>query len=74
MAIRVSLGHIDEYDDSVAAFAHQLGLTGVQLHAPTALPGEPGHWTVEELQALVDRCTGDGLTIDGLENVPAAHF
>lgn len=74
MAIRVSLGHVDEYDDRVAAFAHQLGLTGVQLHNPTALPGVPGYWTVEELQALRDRCTGDGLTIDGLENVPAAHF
>jgi mannonate dehydratase len=74
MAIRVSLGHVDEYDDTVAAFAHQLGLTGVQLHAPTALPGKPGYWTVEELQALVDRCAADGLTIDGLENVPSAHF
>jgi hypothetical protein len=25
MAIRISLGHIDEYDDRVAAFAVQLG-------------------------------------------------
>jgi mannonate dehydratase len=74
MAIRVSMGHVDEYDDSVAAFAHQLGLTSVQLHAPTALPGRAGYWTVEELQALRDRCTADGLTIEGLENVPAAHF
>jgi mannonate dehydratase len=74
MTIRVSLGHIDEYDDSVAAFALQLGLTGVQLHTPTALPGAPGYWTVEELQALKDRCASVGLRIDGLENVPAAHF
>jgi mannonate dehydratase len=74
MTIRVSLGHIDEYDDTVAAFAHQLGLRSVQLHTPTALPGTPGYWTVEELQALVDRCTADGLAIEGLENVPAAHF
>jgi mannonate dehydratase len=74
MAIRISLGHVDEYDDRVAAFAHQLGLGSVQLHTPSALPGEPGYWTVEELQALRDRCTADGLAIEGLENVPAAHF
>lgn len=74
MTIRVSLGHVDEYDDRVAAFALQLGLRGVQLHNPTALPGLPGYWTVEELQALRDRCAADGLGVDGLENVPAAHF
>ena len=74
MAMRVSLGHVDEYDDTVATFALQLGLTGVQLHTPTALPGRPGYWTVEELQALKDRCAARGLRIDGLENVPAAHF
>ncbi|SOD72248.1 mannonate dehydratase [Jatrophihabitans sp. GAS493] len=74
MAIRLSLGHIDEYDASVSDFAHQLGLSGVQLHTPTALPGADGYWSVKELQALRDRCDRDGLRIDGLENVPAAHF
>lgn len=74
MGIRIALGHIDEYDDQVAAFAHQLGLSGVQFHTPTALPGEPGHWTVEELRALRECCDRDGLVIEGLENVPAAHF
>lgn len=74
MGIRIALGHIDEYDDRVAAFAHQLGLSGVQFHTPTALLGEPGHWTVEELRALRERCDRDGLVIEGLENVPAAHF
>ena len=74
MPIRVSLGHVDEYDDTVADFALQLGLTSIQLHSPTALPGHPGHWTVEELRALRERVAARGLTIDGLENVPAAHF
>ncbi len=74
MTIRLSLGHIDEYDDRVAAFAHQLGLTGVQLHTPNLLPGDSGYWSLEELRALRDRCDGDGLRIDGLENVPLAHF
>jgi mannonate dehydratase len=74
MAIRISLGHVDVYDDRVATFAHQLGLSSVQLHTPSALPGEPGYWTVAELQALRNRCTDDGLAIEGLENVPAEHF
>lgn len=74
MTIRLSLGHIDEYDDRVVAFAHQLGLSSVQLHTPSALPGKDGYWSLEELRALRDRCDADGLAIDGLENVPLAHF
>jgi mannonate dehydratase len=74
MTIRLSLGHIDEYDARVAAFAHQLGLDGIQLHTPNLLPGKDGYWSLEELRALRERCDADGLRIDGLENVPAAHF
>lgn len=74
MGIRLSLGHIDEYDDDVATFAHQLGLRSVQLHTPSALPGENGYWSLGELKALRERCDRDGLIIEGLENVPAAHF
>jgi mannonate dehydratase len=74
MGIRLSLGHVEKFDDTVAAFARQLGMRGVQLHAPADLPGRSGYWSVEELQALRARCEGAGLVIDGLENVPAAHF
>lgn len=74
MTIRLSLGHVDTYDDRVAAFAHQLGLTGVQFHTPNMLPGEDGYWSLEELRALRERCDADGLRIDGIENVPQAHF
>lgn len=74
MSIRLSLGHVDEYDARVATFAHQLGLTGVQLHTPNVLPGYDGYWGLTELQALRERCDADGLRIDGLENVPLAHF
>jgi mannonate dehydratase len=74
MTIRLSLGHIDEYDERVATFAHQLGLRGVQLHTPNLLRGEDGHWSLEELRALRARCDADRLAIDGLENVPLAHF
>jgi mannonate dehydratase len=74
MPIRISLGHIDEYDPTVAQFAHQLGLKSVQFHTPSHLPGTAGHWSVEELQALRNECDEAGLAIEGLENVPAEHF
>lgn len=74
MTMRISLGHVDVYDDRVATFAHQLGLSSVQLHTPNLLPGENGYWSLEELRALRNRCEADGLAIDGLENVPLAHF
>nr|BFE60945.1 mannonate dehydratase [Dactylosporangium thailandense] len=74
MAIRISLGHIDKYDSNIATFAHQLGLSSIQLHTPDLLPGVDGHWSLPELRALRDRCDADGLAIDGLENVPLEHF
>lgn len=72
--MRLVLGHVDSYDDRVAAFAHQLGLQGVQLHTPGNLPGTGGYWTVAELRQLRDQCGNAGLVIEGLENVPARHF
>jgi mannonate dehydratase len=72
--MRISLGHVDSYDSRIASFAHQLGLSSVQLHTPDNLVGEPGYWEYDELRALHDRCTEDGLAVEGLENVPAAHF
>jgi mannonate dehydratase len=72
--LRIVLGHIDTYDDQVGAFARQLGLRGVQFHTPSNLPGTNGYWSVAELQELRDRCRDAGLVIEGLENVPAAHF
>lgn len=72
--IRVALGHIDDYDDSVGVYAQQLGLTSLQFHTPANLPGAQGYWRVEELNALRERCYALGLAIEGLENVPAANF
>ena len=72
--MRLSLGHIDEYDDRVATFARQLGLRSVQFHTPNLLPGTDGYWSLAELRALRERCDRDGLAVDGLENVPLAHF
>jgi mannonate dehydratase len=74
MAIRISMGHVDEYDDRVAAYAKQLGLRTVQLHNPSNLSGEDGYWSLPELVAIRERCESDGLRLEGLENVPVAHF
>jgi mannonate dehydratase len=74
MGIRLSLGHVEQFDSRIATFAHQLGIRGVQLHAPADLPGEKGYWSVRELRDLRERCEAAGLAVDGLENVPAANF
>lgn len=74
MAMRIALGHIDAYDDRIGAFARQLGLSGLQFHSPRDLPGTGGFWGTAELAALRRRCEEAGLRIEGLENVPAAHF
>lgn len=74
MSMRISLGHIDVFDERTAVFARQLGLTGVQFHTPNLLRGEAGYWSLAELRALRERCDADGLRIDGLENVPVAHI
>jgi mannonate dehydratase len=74
MGIRVSMGHVERLDDTVIAFARQLGLRGVQLHAPADLPAADGCWSTAELRAVRERCEAAGLSIDGLENVPPANF
>jgi mannonate dehydratase len=74
MPIRLSLGHVDSYDETVAAFAHQLGLNSVQLHTPDNLDATGASWEYDDLKALHDRVRSDGLEVEGLENVPSAQF
>jgi mannonate dehydratase len=74
MAMRLALGHLEGFDDTVAAFAQQLGLTSIQFHTPSDLKGERGYWDVAELVELRERCERAGLVIEGLENVPYGHW
>ncbi len=74
MPITISMGHVDHYDERIARFAKQLGLTGVQLHNPVNLDSSAGHWTATDLITLRRRIEADGLTLDGLENVPGDQF
>ena len=74
MSIRLALGHIEELDDEVVTFAHQLGLESVHLHTPTNLDESAGHWRLEELAALRQRCEDAGLRLEAIENVPYRHW
>ena len=42
MVMRLTLGHVEGFDDTIAAFAQQLGLTGIQFHTPSDLAGRSG--------------------------------
>jgi mannonate dehydratase len=39
MPMRLTLGHVEGFDDTVSAFARQLGLTSIQFHTPSDLNG-----------------------------------
>ncbi len=72
--MRLALGHIEHFDDTIATFAHQLGLASVQLHTPTNLSGQGGVWSLAELVALRELVESHGLVLEGLENVPSHHL
>jgi len=74
MSMRLALGHLEGFDDKVATFAQQLGLTSVQFHTPSDLRGERGYWALDELVALRERCERAGLVVEGIENVPFGHW
>lgn len=72
--MRIAMGHVDEYNPTVARFARQLGLRSIHLHNPSSLRGDDGYWTFDELDALRNRCALDGLEVEAIENVPHRHF
>jgi mannonate dehydratase len=74
MALRIAMGHVDEYSDKIGRFARQLGLRSVHLHNPVSLPGAEGFWSKDDLVRLRSRCERDGLAVEAIENVPTAHF
>jgi mannonate dehydratase len=74
MTMRLTLGHVEGFDSTIAAFAQQLGLTSIQFHTPSDLSVDRGYWDVDELVALRKRCEAAGLHVEGLENVPYRHW
>lgn len=69
--MRVAVGQIRDLTDEKLKFAAQLGVSGVQVNTPM-IEGET-HWTLETLQAMVDKCAAYGLKLESIENVPS-HF
>ena len=74
MPIRLALGHLEGFDETVSTFARQLGLSSVQFHTPSDLKGDARVLDVDELVRLRERCEADGLVVEGIENVPYAHW
>ncbi|MFL5778823.1 MAG: mannonate dehydratase [Chloroflexota bacterium] len=74
MPMRLTLGHVEGFDGTIATYARQLGLTSIQFHTPTDLRGARGFWELDELLVLRERCEAAGLTVEGLENVPYRHW
>jgi len=72
--MRIAMGHVEAFDDSIATFARQLGLPSVQLHTPSNLSDELGYWPRRELVSLREQIEAHGLRLEGIENVPYAHF
>jgi mannonate dehydratase len=67
--MRIALGQASELDEELAAFALQLGLSGIQFNT-ARLPDDAGYWRYDDLARLRDRCTEHGLILEALENVP----
>jgi mannonate dehydratase len=72
--MRLILGHVEGFDQTIATFAQQLGLTSIQFHTPSDLAGHLGFWDLDELIDLRERCRAAGLFVEGIENVPFRHW
>jgi len=70
--LRVAIGQIRDIDESLAAYARQLGITSMQVNTPNLLDAG-GYWSLEELLRLRKHCESTGMTLEAIENVPY-HF
>jgi mannonate dehydratase len=68
-AMRLALGHVDEFDRRTGLFAQQLGLTSIQFHCPSNL-GTNGVWSTESIRSLREASEAFGLYVEGIENLP----
>ncbi|MDO8187576.1 mannonate dehydratase [Conexibacter sp. JD483] len=71
--MQVILGQISTLDEGLAAYARQLGITGVQFNTPE-LPAADGRWRYEDVAALRDRCAALGLRLEVIENLPYGFY
>ncbi|MGI8880008.1 MAG: mannonate dehydratase [Jatrophihabitans sp.] len=69
MQIRQAVCQVRDVDETIAAFARQLGVTSINITTPP-LPTDDGYWTVEDLVGLKKRCSDLGLVLEVIENTP----
>ena len=73
MSLRVAMCQVQDVDESLAAWARQLGVTSVNI-TTAALPGEDGYWHTDDLVALRRKCEGFGITLEVIENTPIEFY
>lgn len=66
--MRVALGQLPKLGDETVKFCKQLGVNSVLLNTLT-LP-DTGFWSYEDLLDIRLECEENGLTLEGIENVP----
>ena len=73
LPMRVGLGQFHELTDEMCQFIKQLGCDDFLMNTPS-LPGEDGHWMVDDLTALKARADAHDLRLMALENVPLPFY
>lgn len=70
--MRLCLGQLRDLSEEAIAFAHQVGIKGVQFNTPN-LPGKT-KWEYKDLLALKQSCEDNGLVCETIENVPIQFY
>lgn len=73
MPLRIAVCQVQDVDESIAAFARQLGVTSINI-TTAAIPSENGYWEVDDLVDLKRRCKELGLTLEVIENLPYGTY
>lgn len=70
--MRVVVSQFQVFDEEMAAFAAQLGVSEIQMNTP-ALPGDK-IWSYEDLKGLKERIERSGFKFTMIENVPLIFY
>ncbi|MBI93237.1 MAG: mannonate dehydratase [Gemmatimonadaceae bacterium] len=73
LSMRVGLGQFNELTDEMCQFIKQMGCDDFLMNTPK-LPGDEGHWKVDDLAALKAKADAYDLRLMALENVPIPFY
>lgn len=73
MTLRIAVCQVQEVDESIAAFARQLGVTSINI-TTADIPSVDGYWKTDDLADLKRRCNELGLTLEVIENLPYGTY